>query len=214
MTRRKAPTYEVIRQLFFDEGLSLRDIAKRYDTVHTSVYRYARRGAKEHGHTWPFKRKPWPQYTKVKFEYEQGKSWQQLADQYGFNIYGLREHMKGRAKKLGDPWPFRDRISTGGHDLIVTVGITGELRDYIEKYGWKHEEIAKEAGVSRSYISRLVSGGQNGSGHKSKNPRISRVHATRIVEALVRMEKAHNKRRGVTIAQQTRLANLAEKKAS
>lgn len=213
MARRKAPDYEVIRQLFFNEGMSLRDIAQRYDTAHTSVYRYARKGAKQNGDAWPFKRKPWPQYQRVKFEYQQGKSWQQLADSYGLNMYGLREHMKKRAKKIGDEWPFRHRISTGGHDLIVIIGIAEEIREYTDKYGWSHETIAKESGVSRSYISRLVNG-HNGSGSKSHNPRMSRAHAEKITAGLDRLEKAHNRKNGAAHARSVRMARIEERKAS
>lgn len=51
--RRKLPPYELLKQLYVKEGLTLSEIAARYDVSRSCVLDTIRRRAKAHGDPWP-----------------------------------------------------------------------------------------------------------------------------------------------------------------
>lgn len=178
------PPYDAIRSHFFNDGMSMREIAKKYGTAHTAIYRNAAKGAKQREHEWPFVRQPWPNYHRLKGEYLLGATWEELATKYSCNVHGLHDHMRRTARKIGDPWPFRKRISQGGADLITTVGIAAEINEFREKYRVTYKDLAEAAGVSPSYLSRVAGRRRNGSGELVKDPKMDRAKATQILEGM------------------------------
>jgi len=157
--------------------------------LRTSIVRKARHGAKQRGDAWPFKRHRWPNYFVARSEYERGMSWEKIAAKHGVSMYGLRKRMQTVAEKQGHPWPFRQRDKGGGRDLVTTIGVAGEIREFRARTGMTFTELAELTGLTRSYLCRVATGDRNGTGKKSIKPMMDRACAEKIIAAFDRYDR-------------------------
>lgn len=142
------PSIEDIQRLR-DEGMKWADIAAKYHVSRDRLHNYAR----EHGIDTRLVRKPTQipvDWDGVRKQREAGKTWDDIAEQYGVSGMTLRKRADGRGIDVG---PSRyDRIST----MLNPDWQGWEEVKQMRKQGGKWTDIAEHIGVTTVTLRRLM----------------------------------------------------------